>query len=156
MRFILLCIPALVACDPGCDAAKALSSGQVVGEIDGVAWESAGVTWHSEASGVQVNSPLTDGWRLTLVAQTTVDDRSAPTRVDRRRLPVEVLLQSGEGGWALLNDAGAFTWSTHQAEGGWLRLARRRGGDLLGCYDFEAGAAAGEVAAHGAFRAAPR
>jgi len=158
MLRLLLALVALTcaACDPGCDTATDLASGEVHGTLDGVDWSASAATWRVAATGVSIVAPPAVGWRLTLVAQLTDDGKDAAQRV-HGHLPFQIVLGNGsDGGWALLNGDNTDTYTTDdRSGGGWLRLARKRSGDLLGCTDFTASDGRRTKQATLAFRAAP-
>jgi len=159
MRRIALLWPALLlagACDdPGCEAAEALEPGTMSGTLDEEPWTGPDAQWLTSETGVQVSTaPGDDDWRVTFVAQRTVDGDEVARKTRGGGLPVEVTLLTGvEGGWATLNRGSADTYATENAEGGLLRLSRKGSGDLFGCAAFEARDGPRRVTATLAFRA---
>ncbi len=142
MNRLLIFAPLLLAaCEPpGCEAAMSLEPGAVEGTLGGAPWSADRATWRASETGVQVVSPPSEGWRLTLVAQTTDTGRDATPRVRGGGLPIDIVFgRVDAGGWALLNGDGTDTYTTNDDDGGgWLRLARKGGGDLYGCTGFTA------------------
>lgn len=159
MRFAPLLLLAACAADAGPDAtctdADGLADGAVSATFDGAAWEST-ATWLWQGDGAQVNVATADGWRLTLVAQTTADGETVLAAVEGGAFPVEVPLEEGGGGWALAYPDDGDSYSTDEA-GGTLTVTALDGDVLAACFAFEAARAGGASVAveAGALRALP-
>jgi hypothetical protein len=114
-------------------------SGQVTATLDGDGWEATDGEWAWQGSSLQVNTSRFDGWNLTIVAQTTLDGATVQDAVDAAVFPIEVRLRAGtNGGWAIFYPQAGDSYSTTTAEGGTMFLTAHDGGDLLGCFEFEA------------------
>ncbi len=122
-----------------CPDLSDLDSGQVTATLDGDAWEADDGQWSWQGTSLQVNTSRFDGWSLTMVGQTTIDGATVQDAVDAAAFPVEVRLRAGtNGGWAIVYPHEGDSFSTTSAEGGTLFLDEHDGGDLLGCFEFEA------------------
>jgi len=140
---IALSIPlaalALVGCDPGCDAADDLGPDTLTMELNGDPWTAASPMWQVSATGVQITTAPVAGWRLSMVAQETPKGIDVPTLLEDGDLPIYVDLGSSQdGGWGLLYPEQGDTFSTEYGHGGFLKFSRLRGGELYGCFAFDA------------------
>ena len=83
-----------------------------------------------------------DGWRITLVAQTTVDGQGVGTALDAG--PAEVSLTEGSGNFAVVYPAeGGTSYTTNN--GGGTAVLETTGSGLNACFSFEAAGAEGTV-----------
>ncbi len=128
-----------VACSGNCGAD--LSAGTSSGVVDGADWTSGEVTWNWSGSSLQITSTSSEGWLLTLVAQTDLDGVDLETAAAGGKFPIEVDLQ--EGGWGILYDADR-SYTSNGASGGTLEIDEI--GDVVrACFDFEAAASDGTL-----------
>lgn len=146
----LVLFSALFACSSSEDSAAAatactpagVSSGTLRAAVDGSAWTADGVAQSPSGDGVQVTSAPGDGWRLTLVAQTTTDGRGVTEALSEG--PAEVSLTEGSGNFAVVYPAEGGTSYTTNNGGGTAVLEATDGG-LNACFSFEAGGADGAL-----------
>jgi len=149
----------LVACNP-CIVPASVDSGSVIAKANGARWQSdAGTWWLDDVSGLSIDAETTNGWSLSIVAQTTEDGLSASEAIDAEEFPIEFTISEGSaGGWAIVEPPeGGSETTADAAEAGWLTIADRESDDLLGCFEFEAGI--GETAiemSSGTFRVFPQ
>lgn len=145
----------LVACgdkgaDP-CDSAG-LSLGSMEATLDGGAWGDSDGAWSWAGSSVQVYSTSSEGWLVSLTAQTEIGGADLETAVAEGVFPIEVDLL--EGGFATLYpDGESFSYASNKASGGTLLVTGMLDGGMQGCFDFEAASTDGAtvVADGGAF-----
>jgi len=154
MRSLLIAaLLAGAACDKGGDSAASASAcgeatpeGQIEGVVNGADWSTT-ATWAWSGSSLDITSDSADGWRLSIVAQSTTGGGGVQDAVNDAAFPVDVTLVSGaEGGWALMYpDVGSGSFSTNQTDGGQLTLSGLDGEALWGCLSFIASDGTGSV-----------
>jgi hypothetical protein len=134
-------LPLLTAC---ADAAGTCPIGDLAGEatatVDGAPWSGPSAQWSFAGSSIQLMTAAGDGWRLSIVAQSTEDGQPLNTALDA--LPVTISLGDGaDGGWALLYpESGGSSYKTSPDAPGTLSINSVNGdGDTLSaCFSFTA------------------
>jgi len=135
MRILVVFGLCLAGCNP-C-APEKLSPGQIQAEIDAVAWAGEGATWRMAGSSLQMNSPESDGWALTLVAIRDVEGTSVEEALAAANFPIEVPLSSGESGFATLYPSEGSSLVTEETSGT-LEIHGVDGDALYACFEFSA------------------
>ncbi len=148
--FVLATLAVLFACSSSEDSATApgactptgVSSGTLRAAVDGRTWTADGVAQSPSGDGVQVTSAPGDGWRLTLVAQTSAGGQGVTEALAEG--PVEVSLVEGSGNFAVVYPAeGGTSYTTNDGGGTAVLLSSESG--LNACFSFEAGGADGTL-----------
>lgn len=116
--------------EDGFDCSVNASEGTIEGTLDGEDW-GADATWTEAGDGVQVVTSVSDGWRLTIVAQQALD------AVSDDALPIEVDLGGDEGFVTVYPEAGGSSWTSAGASGSMV-LDGVSGDVLSGCLSFDA------------------
>lgn len=122
------------ASDDTCTVGAA--EGAIEASVDGEPWE-ATATWTEAGEGVQVVTPTTGGWRLTIVAQ------RALAALEVGDLPVVIDLAGDEGFVTAYPEAGGSSFSSSNGSGS-LSFTALDGDLLSGCFTAEALSADGD------------
>lgn len=151
---LVLWMAGLLACadKAGSCGAEALAAGSAEAGVGGAAWSNDAVTWTWAGSSLQVNSTASEGWLLSLVAQTDLDGQDLETAA-AGELPIEVDLM--DGGFAVMYPDTGDSYASNKGAGGTLEITAID--DVVqGCFSFEAATAGGEAlsVSAGAFHAA--
>lgn len=119
-----------------------VASGTLSATLDGTSWTTDGVAQAPSGSGVQVTSAPGDGWRITLVAKTTVEGQDLSAALSEG--PAEVPLSEGSGNFAVLYPAeGGTSYTTN--DGGGTAVFDASGSGLNACFSFQAGGTGGTL-----------
>ena len=156
LMFALACGGDDKASEPVCPTLDNLESGIMDGTLDGAAWTTSGTTWAWTGDSLQLGTPATDGWLLSVVLQDSVNGETARAAVEGE-LPATFTLKTGaEGGWAVLYPDTGDSFSTQDTAGGSLSVTAYDAA-AEGCLDFTASDGDTTVALSGGrFRAEPR
>jgi len=92
--FALACGGDDKASEPVCPTLDNLESGIMDGTLDGAAWTTSGTTWAWTGDSLQLGTPATDGWLLSVVLQDSVNGETARAAVEGE-LPATFTLKSG-------------------------------------------------------------
>lgn len=127
----------LFACDPDpCDP-SALSAGDIEATINEDIWNGAGASWLPAGDGIQIVSELSEGWRITLVANN--NESSFPVGEALDALPLTVSLAGSDGFALVYPESGGSLTSRDHPEGGTLTLVDIDEGEVLSaCFSFTA------------------
>ena len=92
----------MIACGSGpsdnpCTSAD-LIPGQLKAVMNDTEWQASGVVWNASGESVQINTDTSDGWRLSIVLQRTLDDTAALSLMSSDG-PWDFDLGPDGGGW---------------------------------------------------------
>lgn len=127
----------LFACKPdACDPSD-LATGAITATINDDLWAGQGASWLPAGDGIQIVTELSEGWRITIVANN--NESGFPVGDSLGALPLTVNL-SGSDGFALVYPAsGGSLTSRDHPEGGTLTLWDLEDDDVLSaCFSFTA------------------
>jgi len=114
--------------------------------VDGAAWSATGAQWSLAGSSLQLMTQIGEGWRLSIVAQSTDDGTPLSTALDAGVFPVEIALADGAaGGWALLYPDAGSSFKTAPDAPGALTVTEVSGDTLSACFSFTASGDNGTV-----------
>lgn len=133
-----LCLLALTGCGGECAIALDLDMDTVRGDLDGTDWTAANATWLWQGESVKISAPISQGYTLSLVAQSTTDGLAIQEAVDAGEYPFDISLAGADaGGWVVLygTDSGPFN---SQDGAGTLTVGGAEDSGYYGCLTFTA------------------
>jgi hypothetical protein len=131
MTRLLLLLPLSAACaDLPCGAADLSTSG-VEATIDGTEWSGTGASWTMAGTAAQIVTETVDGYRITLVGQSTADGQDLSTAL---ALGDTVDVPLGDNGFAVVYDE-ASSWAGN-TEGSGEMTFLLDGSELSACFSF--------------------
>lgn len=119
-----------------CDASS-LAPGDITASINENLWSGAGASWMPAGEGIQIVTELSEGWRVTLVAN--FDENGFPVGEGLLALPSTVSLAGSDGFALVYPESGGSLTSRDHPEGGTLTLQSLSEEDVLtACFSFTA------------------
>ncbi len=124
-----------------CADFESLNNGEMRGELNGEEWTPAETEWVISGSSVQLTTSTDNGWRLSIVAQRTVNGDSLGEKILKEG-ELEIDLSAEGGGWVVAYPASGPSFSTRSDGNGSLLISNSaeaiEEGILQACIEFEA------------------
>ncbi len=133
-----------------------LGEGELRATVDGADWRTGTAAWLMAGSSLQVNTEAEDGWRLTVVGQSTEEGQAVEDAMTTRIVPFTIPLETGEeGGWATLYPDDGDSFATESGGGGQFVVVDLEADLLTACFWFPATDGEASVEVTGALAAVP-
>jgi len=140
MIFQLTTLMILTACGPtapnDCETGD-ISPGTLSATFAGEDWTADGVIWNESGNSVQINTNMTNGYRLSIVLQQTENDER-PANLTEMTGPWEFDLGENGGGWVTAYPQTGSSTSSRNGGSGHFTLIELAD-DLTGCFEFSTG-----------------